>query len=67
MALIADRIESGLFVLPYPIETGTWTDYGFVVEFRSDMSRPPAARFFDWILAESRASRAWLQDKVNGG
>ena len=63
LALIADRIEDGSFVLPYPIGTGTWTEHGFVVQFRGDMSRQPVVRFREWLLEEARATRAWLSRK----
>ena len=64
LALISDRIDAGSVVLPYSIGTGGWTQHGFVAEFRADITRQPVARFREWLLAESAATRDWLHDKV---
>jgi LysR family glycine cleavage system transcriptional activator len=74
LALIADRVEEGSLKLPYPVRTGSWTEYGFVAHFRADISRQPVLLFRTWLLNESRETSAWLrqvasaeQGKAEGG
>jgi LysR family glycine cleavage system transcriptional activator len=66
LALIADRIEDGSLALPYPVDTGSWTQHAFVAHFRGDASRPPVARFREWLMTESAATGAWLAEVAAG-
>lgn len=66
LALIGDMVDDRTIRLPYPVGTGSWTEFGFVAEFRGDISRRPVAVFRDWLFAESRTTSAWLQRTVGG-
>lgn len=61
LALLAERLETGVIGLPYAIETGRWSAHGFVARFRRDVeTRRHIQRFRAWLLQESRATAQWL-------
>lgn len=60
LALIAERVERGRVMLPYPISMGMPTEFGFVADFRADLSRRPIAMFREWLLREGEATNDWL-------
>jgi len=64
LALIAERVDAGRIKLPYPIATGSRTRFGFVAEFRSDLSRRPFALFRDWLLDEARMTSDWIERAI---
>lgn len=65
LALIGDRLATGQVGLPFPVETGRWSDHGFRARFRADIAgRRHVERFRDWLLAESRATAAALELSV---
>jgi LysR family glycine cleavage system transcriptional activator len=63
VALAADLFDQGQVSLPFPVQTGAWTSHGFTARFRRDaLGRLQVKRFRDWLLAESAATQAWLED-----
>lgn len=65
LALLGDRLESGAVATPYPVETGRWSDYGFVARFRPDSGgRRHIQHFRRWLADESRETSAWLKSVV---
>ena len=62
LALLGDRLESGVVAAPYPIETGRWTDHGFVARFRADSGgRRHIQHFRHWLAEESEQTAAELR------
>jgi LysR family transcriptional regulator, glycine cleavage system transcriptional activator len=65
LALITDRIDAREFTLPFPRRMGAWTDHAFEARFRPHATRrKQVERFRDWLVEESRLTRAWLEGKV---
>lgn len=61
LALLRDFIEDGGIMLAYPEKQGVWTRWAFTSCFRGDWEkRTPVRLFREWLLAESRATSAWL-------
>lgn len=54
LALILDRVAEGGIRLPYPVESGIWSDHAFFAHFRQDaIARPHIRRFREWLVEES--------------
>ena len=65
LALIAPHIDDGSLLLPFPIDTGSWTEHSFHVRFRADaLLRPQVRRFREWLATECESTRQWLEAKT---
>jgi LysR family transcriptional regulator, glycine cleavage system transcriptional activator len=65
LALISDRIDNKEFILPFPRRMGAWTNHAFEARFRPHATRrKQVERFRDWLVEESRITRAWLEQKM---
>ena len=65
VALISELIDSRHISLPFPLSTGTRTSHAYCAHFRAGMLvKPQIKRFRDWLLAESRVTRSWLEEFV---
>lgn len=65
LALVAEHIDQGRLSLPFPIETGVWTEHVFQARFRGDaLLRPQVRRFREWLAGEASGTRAWLDHAV---
>ena len=61
LALIAERLAAGEFVLPFPARTGAWTQYSFQAHFRKEaLIRTQVVRFREWLESKAAATRANL-------
>ena len=61
LALILEKLETGGVALPYPIETGRWSQFGFIVGFRAGLEgRPHIQRFRAWLVEEARTTASEL-------
>lgn len=60
LALIAERVDDGRIVLPFPVAMGGWTDHGFQARFRGE-TRPHVRRFREWLLEEAARTGEWLR------
>ncbi|HWU80765.1 MAG TPA: LysR substrate-binding domain-containing protein [Caulobacter sp.] len=62
LTLITDLLADGRIALPFPIETGRWSEHGFVSRFREDIAgRRHIERFRAWLAEEGRATDAKLK------
>lgn len=67
LALLAERLEAGDLGLPFGPQAGRASAHGFVARFHRDVgSRRHIQRFRAWLLDESRATAAWL-DQARAG
>lgn len=65
LALVADHVDQGRLSLPFPIETGVWTEHRFQARFRGDaLLRPQVRRFREWLAGEAGGTRMWLDHVV---
>ncbi|MFZ0268572.1 LysR family transcriptional regulator [Caulobacter sp.] len=61
LALIQEKLETGLIALPYPVAVGRWSQFGFNARFRTDIEgRRHIERFRAWLVEEGRATAASL-------
>jgi LysR family glycine cleavage system transcriptional activator len=68
LALILERVAEASIRLPYPVETGIWSDHGFVARFRPDTAeRPHIRRFAEWLAEESSKTGATLSRVAAAG
>jgi LysR family glycine cleavage system transcriptional activator len=62
LALITDLLAAGQIALPFPIDTGRWSQHGFVARYRKDIAgRRHIERFRDWLAEEARATERRLK------
>lgn len=68
LALIGPHIDDGTLSLPFPVETGQWTQHAFQSRFRPDaLLRPQVKRFREWLMSQAAVTREWLsQQSVKG-
>ena len=65
LALISHYIDDGRVSLPFPIDTGAWTEHAFQASFGNDaLVRPQVRRFKTWLLAESALTNKWLMERT---
>lgn len=65
LALLGDQLRAGDIALPYPPSTGRWSHHAFIARFRADTeARSHVRRFRAWLLDESRATAAWLDEQA---
>jgi LysR family transcriptional regulator, glycine cleavage system transcriptional activator len=61
LALIGPYIDDGTLSLPFPVETGQWTQHAFQSRFRPDaLLRPQVKRFREWLMGQAAVTREWL-------
>ena len=61
LALIGPYIDDGTLSLPFPVETGQWTQHAFQARFRPDaLLRPQVKRFREWLMGQAAVTREWL-------
>jgi LysR family glycine cleavage system transcriptional activator len=61
IALLANALDDETIAPLYPVQTGRWSEHGFVATFRTDApARNHVARFRSWLMAESNQTREWL-------
>jgi LysR family transcriptional regulator, glycine cleavage system transcriptional activator len=61
LALVSKLVDNGQLSLPFPVTTGTWTEYSFQARFRNEaLARPQVRRFREWLGEEAAATRQWL-------
>jgi hypothetical protein len=65
LALLCEWVDDDRISLPFPVTTGTWTRHAFCAHFRAgSLVKPHVRRFREWLLAESRITQGWLEQKV---
>jgi LysR family glycine cleavage system transcriptional activator len=67
LALITEQLDAGVVALPFPINTGRWSEHGFVARFRSDLAgQKHVERFRAWLVEEARTTADRLARIVDG-
>lgn len=62
LALISEQLETGQIALPYPIDLGRWSEYGFMARFRAGLEgRRHIEHFRAWLTEEGRATASKLR------
>lgn len=65
LALLSELVDDDRVSLPFALATGTWTSHAYCVDFRAgSLVKPQVKRFREWLLAESRVTRSWLEKKA---
>lgn len=62
IALLEPQIAAGRIRFPCGVDGGIWGAWGFVANVPArSQSRPLVQRFREWLMAESEATRTWLE------
>ncbi|WP_250464603.1 LysR substrate-binding domain-containing protein [Microbulbifer litoralis] len=65
LGLVLTAVESGELVLPFPLEEGAWTEYGYCLEpADSEPLRRPARLLREWLREEATVTRAALSARL---
>ena len=58
LALLVPYLEDGTLSLPFPAESGQWTEYVFQARFRPDaLLRPQVKCFREWLVGQAAMAR----------
>jgi LysR family transcriptional regulator, glycine cleavage system transcriptional activator len=61
LALLGPYIDDGTLSLPFPVETGQWTQHAFRFRFRPDaLLRPQVKRFREWLMGQAAVTQDWV-------
>ena len=66
LALLIELIDEHRLALPYPAESGAWTEHAYQVRFSVPHARPQVDRFRRWLMAECRLTQGWLEERATG-
>jgi len=61
LSLLARHVDDTTLSLPFPLSTGSWTEYAFRMRFRpGGLDRPQVRAFRQWLMDQGAGTRAWL-------